>query len=129
MTRLHNLKWSLSLLCVGLVLMCLGACTTVTPPSVQATEIAFDGGAQTAGVIGTDDTGAIISPAKRAYCNSLAAIYGDAKWAKGGLPIFPVPVGKDDGITQRGDKFHITYEALTRHTLMHQWFKKGRMPQ
>jgi hypothetical protein len=125
-----------SFFCLGILLMTFGflllglvACSTTVPAPIHAEVIAYDGNVQNAGIVSIDANGAVITPTKRAYHNSLIAIYGDARWTKGGLPVFPVPLVRDYGITQEGANFRITADALAKHTVMHQWFKIGRTPQ
>jgi hypothetical protein len=126
-----RIRWVAVIITVALcvVVMTLASCSATIPAPVTATEIAFDAGVQNAGIIAFDATGAVITPAKRSYYNALIAIYGDTKWVKGGLPIFPTPLKKDEGIAPLGDNFHINSDALANLTLMHGWFKKGRTPQ
>lgn len=126
-----RVRWGIvvliALLAVGLIIF--PGCGTTTPKPPTAEIVAHDGGAQNAGIISLDATGAVITPAKRDYYNALVRIYGDAKWKKGGLPIFAVPLKPDDGVTPKGDNYHITAAALTNLTVMHQWFKMGRTPE
>ncbi len=115
---------------VVLLLALVSCSSTLTPaPVPPAQTIAYDGNAQNAGIISIDADGAVITPAKRAYYNSLIEIYGAAKWTKAGLPVFPSPLVRDDGITEAGDNYRITRGALANLTVMHQWFKMGRTPQ
>ncbi len=126
-----RIRWSAVALTMALLLTiaCFAGCQTQVPPPVNAGEVAFDGGVQNAGIVAFNDTGAIITPAKRNYYNSLIAIYGDAKWTKGGLPIFAEPLKRDTGISPSGENYHIDFASLSKLTLMHQWFKAGRTPQ
>lgn len=131
MTTVHRFLVRASQVSLLALVLATAACssTQVVRPVTPAQVIAYDGGQQTAGIISLDATGAIISPAKRAYYNSLLAIYGDARWTKGGLPIFPVALKQDHGMTPAGENFHVTNAALVQLTQMHQWFKMGRTPQ
>lgn len=128
-----RLRWArLLVIALGLLVIVLlqSACgTTTVPPVRPAQTIAYDGDAQNAGILSLDTTGAVITPAKRAYYNALIEIYGDARWTRGGLPVFPVPKRADEGITPAGPNFRITRSALADLTVMHQWFKMGRTPQ
>jgi len=127
-----RLRWSLvAVMAIGILLaMHLCGCSAVVPKTVVADTVAFDGNEQNAGIVGVALSGSfIITANKRAHYNQLVAIYGNAKWPDH-KPIFAVPLQPDTGITPRTDgTFEITREAMINLTLMHQWFKMGRMPR
>ncbi len=107
------------LLCLAVTPGCFTS--TVKPKVVEAQEIAYDNGVQNAGVLGLDDTGAIITPTKREEYNALIALYGKD-------PKFLPPLRKDDGVVVKGSNFHITNEALINFTEMKSWQRSGKKP-
>lgn len=104
---------------LAFLVLVVGGCTTVAPLPVQSLAvIAFDGGAQTGGVIDVLPGGGFVVTAHlRDRYNSLIAKYGNQ---------FVPALVPDHGIARSDDRWTMTPEAMVDFITMNQWFRMGR---
>jgi hypothetical protein len=100
---------------VGLWLLAIVGCTTVTPRLVESPAASWDGTNQNSGFIGWSGASGLITPHARDRYNALIQIYGQK---------FAPPLVADYGLTATSSNvFLIKPEALTDFATMNRWRK------
>lgn len=112
-----------------------GCSSTVIPQRVEATEVAFEGNTQNAGVLAVDRSGAVITERKRAEYLALVKVYGRGT---ADYPIEPKVSpkagltrlsGKEAGFPEHEWVWAIDAEHLTWFITFRDWQRAGRKPK